>query len=149
MLIDLVKLGNNDSGLEQSSYTAHSEVKLSPNTASKGMTEKEMREYAAYIKDNCKMIVLPNEETYLFVDEVINTYGKNGKQEALVAFDRFQKRLQADDPTMGFLKISFYAGVMNSNGIITEDEMNTLSSSFRPCGGIWRLQTDISCSRIR
>lgn len=63
---------------------------------------------------------------------VLQMYALTGKSKTLEAFDLLAKKIiQRTGPVMSVSKISFFLGVLKSNGIISEEEMKNMSGQYQ------------------
>jgi len=93
-------------------------------------SENTIIDYANLIRENYNFGELPKDEVIYFVKNIILPAEKDGKAVALANFFEFRERLYSINADDAFVKSSFYLGVLNANGIISEDEMNKIGDQF-------------------
>ncbi len=89
-------------------------------------SEESIDGYADYIVSNCKMAHIPHEEAVHFVNEILRVGETKGKEAALKNLLDFKDQLYQQDPIESFAKVNYYLGVLNANGVISEEEMNSM-----------------------
>jgi hypothetical protein len=94
--------------------------------ASVNYSEESIDGYADYIVSNCKMAHIPHEEAVHFVNEILRVGETKGKEAALKNLLDFKDQLYQQDPIESFAKVNYYLGVLNANGVISEEEMNSM-----------------------
>ena len=105
------------------------DVRDSINEDIQGDQSTEEKEYIKYLVENSKGIL--NEELSVKFMKVLKSYNEKGKQGAILEFDDLANKLIEEDKIKAVAKISFLLGVMNSNQIIDEEEMNRFSKDYQ------------------
>lgn len=89
----------------------------------------EWLKYVDTLMSACSFITREDATDFI---EILKTYSVSGKDEALKEFRKFVKRLVARDDDLYYcgLKISFFIGVLNSNGVIDKSETEKMRNDY-------------------
>jgi len=95
----------------------------------KDISKKEDLEYIDYILKNSMGMINKEDATDFMV--VLHTYTDLGKEKALEEFDSVvNKIIKRSDPVMVISSVSYLLGILNSNQVINEEEMNCLGDKY-------------------
>ena len=90
----------------------------------------EEAEYVNYIVDNSNGII--SEDTAKKITKIIKKYTDEGKEKALQEFDLLVNNLiKSNDSFNAIAKMSFLAGLLNKNGVISDIEMKELTEKYQ------------------
>jgi len=93
-------------------------------------SEETILGYADKLCKNSNLVHLTKEEAIYFIKNILIPGEKDGAAIALANFFEFKNKLHAENVEEGFLKTSYFLGVLNSNGIINDDEANRLGEQL-------------------
>lgn len=136
--IDIIKKFNEIAPYENYSGTDRQETLLLMQKINSGTIvndksfeyTKEEQKYANYIVENSRGMV-SDKDAKEFI-KIIRSYAEEGKEKALERFDLLIEGLiSSGDLFKATSQMSFYSGLLNSNGIISDKEMETLLQKYQ------------------
>ena len=125
--------------LKSGNSSATSSISSYSETLSKSeLTDLQIKEYAAYICANSGLSKPTQEDAEDFVRYVLLVAEHGDRERALRNFNSFSNHLKKKGASRWLVEISFFAGLLEANGIITKKEVEAMDESFME-----ELKTDV------